>query len=441
MDREKIKLFCEIWEHGKIASELLNTLSEHPDDASALETITPAFQPLWPYLSNEFSERIVYLFSGAEIEPKDLNDAGCELLVELSVAISRSLVKLLSDCQYVGSEGLEELFLLWDEMPHVDAAAYQWMFDLCKKASISAPLRSYLYTLRLLEEQPEILSGEKMPHPEYHYRPSKQRTFEKCPICGGSGTPYFSSFSYRMAHFAYPHLPVKLWMKCSSCGDLYTWKYPEELLSLPDPEGPVMPDPAQSLTAIEHTQGYCLAIWADILDSLAAYSSGKKLLEVGVGTGELLAVALELGYQPDAVEIVPAAAHKVADMLGIAVWRGDFLNYRPKTTYSVITMGDVIEHVTDPEMALRNAYQLLRDDGVLWLSTPNFESSFSRMLKFQDPMWKEPYHISYFNRRGLEALAEKCGFVLREYHVSRRYNGSMELIFTKRTAAQGDKAG
>ena len=94
-------------------------------------------------------------------------------------------------------------------------------------------------------------------------------------------------------------------------------------------------------------------------------------------------------------------------------------------------MGDVIEHVTDPEEALRNAYKLLSGDGVLWLSTPNFESSFSRMQKFNDAMWLEPYHITYFCRDSLEALAAKCGFVIREYKVSNRYRGSMELILTK----------
>ena len=95
-------------------------------------------------------------------------------------------------------------------------------------------------------------------------------------------------------------------------------------------------------------------------------------------------------------------------------------------------MGDVIEHVTDPEAALKNAYRLLDDDGVLWLSTPNFESSFTRMKKFTDAMWLEPSHISYFNYNGLEALLEKCGFTVREYAVSNRYNGSMELIITKK---------
>jgi len=440
MGIESIQLSCDIWELGKIASERLNALAKKPEDKASLEAITSAFQTLRPYLSSELSERIIYLFSGAEIEPEDLRDAGRKLLHELSVSISKSLAKFLRSYQYVEGEDFERLFRLWDEMPHADAAVYQWMFDFCSKVSISAPMQSFLYTLRLFEEQPGILSGENNAHPGYRYRPSKQRTFEKCPICGGTGTPYFRSFSYQMINFEYPHLPAKLWMKCGSCGNLYTWKYPKELLRPSQSEGEILPDPEKSLSTVETTNGVVLAIWSDILEHLTSYSSGKKLLEVGIGKGELLSVALELGYQPDAVEILPEEAHKVADMLGIPIWCGDFLNYKPKTTYSVIIMGDVIEHVTSPEKALRNAYRLLNDDGVLWLSTPNFESSFSRMLKFQDLMWMEPYHISYFNRSGLEALAEKCGFVLREYHVSRRYNGSMELIFTKRTTVEEDKA-
>ena len=133
------------------------------------------------------------------------------------------------------------------------------------------------------------------------------------------------------------------------------------------------------------------------------------------------------------MEIVPEAAQEVADILNIPIWSGDFLRYTPNKTYSIIIMGDVLEHVTDPEQALRNAYALLEDQGVLWLSTPNFESSFSRMLKFNDPMWLEPYHITYFSRRGLEQLLAKCGFAVAEYSVSRRYNGSMELILQKQT--------
>jgi len=432
MDGEKTEFCCRLWRLGKLTDKLLNDIAANPEGASTLETIADAFQTLHPYVSQKFSERFIYLFSGAEIEPDDLRDAGGKLLDELSVMIGKSLLELLEPCPYVERADAEKLFPLWDEMPHKDVNSYIWMFKLCEKASISMPAEAFRYTLRLFEEQPSLLSSANNGHDGYVYRPSEQRTFECCPICGGNGSPYFRAFAYQMADFSYPHLPAKLWMRCSSCGNLYTWKYPEDKLKYADSEGKIVPDSAGELTATVSTSAGILSVWSDILNRISVYSSGKKLLEVGIGKGELLAVALELGYQPDAVEIAPGAAHEVADMLGIPIWCGDFLHYDPETTYSVITIGDVIEHVTDPGKALRNAHRLLADDGALWLSTPNFESSFSRMLKFKDPMWMEPYHISYFNRTGLEELASECGFDLREYRVSSRYNGSMEMIFTKK---------
>lgn len=431
MHNEKVELYTRLWHLGTAVCDGLKALEENPENLQVLVDTQAGFQALKPYLSNNVSDMILHIFSGAEISSKDLLKTSKQLLNDIADTINKALVDLLKGRPFVERSEAEKLFLLWDEIPHSSSTAYQWLFDLCAKASLSMPLEAFRYSLRIFEDQPEILSGRKAPHPGYVYRPSKQRTFEQCPICGDKGTPYFRAFSYRMSDFEYPHLPVKLWIKCDNCGNLYTWKYPEELLTLTDHGKMIYPNPANALTGIENTNAWNLSIWSDILCCLSSYSSGKELLEVGIGKGELLAVALEMGYHPDAVEIVPEVTQKLADVLGIPIWCGDFLDYKPDKTYSIITMGDVIEHITDPEKALKNAYRLLKEDGVLWLSTPNWESSFSRMMKLNDPMWLEPYHITYFNRDGLETLAQKCGFVLREYHVSRRYNGSMEVMFTK----------
>lgn len=429
MDTEKIELYIQLWNLGKVVCDGLNALAKNPKNEQVLVDTHAGFQALRPYLSSDVSDAILHIYSGADITPKDLRRIGQLLLNNISETISKALVDSLQDRPFIERFEAEKLFSLWDEIPHMSKEAYQWIFYLCTGTSLSMPLEAYQYSLRMFEEQPKILSVD--PHPSYVYRPSKQRIFECCPICGGEGTPYFRAFSYHMEHFEYPHLPAKLWMKCGGCGNLYTWKYPEELLRTSEPGKMICPDPARVLTAVEDTDAGILSIWSDILCQLSSYSDGKELLEVGIGKGEFLAVALEMGYQPDAVELVPESAQKAADMLGIPIWCGDFLNYRPNKTYSIITMGDVIEHVTDPKKALKNANRLLKEDGVLWLSTPNFESSFSKMRKFNDAMWLEPYHITYFCRESLEALAKKCGFQLREYHVSHRYNGSMEVIFTK----------
>lgn len=432
MESEKIELYVQLWNLGKAVYDRLKDLAENPEDEQALFDTQAGFQALRPYLSGEILDMCQRIFSGAEITSEDMQKAGQQLLNSIAKTVNRELNELLKDPPTVERPEAEKLFALWDEIPHSSGKAYQWLFELCGKASFSAPLEAFQYSLRMFEEQPSCLSGTRQVHPDYIYRPSEQRTFERCPICGGQGTPYFRAFSYRINTFDYPGLPVKLWMKCGGCGNLYTWKFPEDWLKPAEEEKEIRPDPARALTAVEETRSSILSLWSDILCRLSAYTGGKDLLEVGVFKGELLAVALEMGYRPDAVELMPEYAHKVADVLGIPVWCGDFLNYNPGKTYSIITMGDVIEHVTDPEKALRNAWRLLREDGVLWLSTPNFESAFARMRKLNDAMWMEPYHITYFSRDGLEALAEKCGFALREHRVSNRYNGSMELIFTKK---------
>lgn len=360
----------------------------------------------------------------------------------LSDKVLKALTKAMQDIlahegPYIECTTAEKVFCFYDQVPHTNSDIFQLLVDTCAKSSLSAPMEAFEYTLKMFSEQPGILSASNTPHPGYVYKPSRQRTFQCCPICGGVGKPYYRAFSYAMADFGYPHLPVKLWMKCDECSNFYTWKHPEEYFVPSKCEKFILPQKKHNLQALGPANGQVFSIWSNILNKLTGYSNGKSVLEVGIGQGALLAVALEMGYETDAVEIMPGTAQNIANILDIPIWNGDFLNYRTEKTYSIITMGDVIEHISNPGLALRCAYRLLKPDGVLWLSTPNFESAFSRMRKFSDPMWLEPGHVSYFSYRGLEVLASKCGFVVKEYTVSNRYNGSMELILTKKDQEEG----
>lgn len=408
------KTICEGIEY---CEKHTNTTRVSRDVVEGLRAVEPYFKSRLGNLSKKFSANKLYAKSF-------LAAAAAEIIAKLN--------EQMRECAYIEAEDAEQMFLMWEEFPHEDRISYQWIFDVCIKSAASLPACSFQYMMMLMEEQPAILSGKEAPHPGYVYRPSEQHEFKNCPICNGCGTPYFCAFSYQMSNFEYPHLPVKLWMKCEVCGNLYTWQYPKALLELSNHAEIVYLRADQRLTSIENTSSLILAIWSDILHELQAYSGGNTLLEVGVGKGELLAVAQEMGFEADGVEIMAESAQKVADMLGMPIWCGDFLHYKPNKQYSILIMGDVLEHITDPERALRNAHHLLEDNGVLWLSTPNFESSFSKLRKFYDAMWMEPYHIAYFSRKGLEALASKSGFSVKTYGVSRRYNGSMELILTKK---------
>lgn len=91
MDAEKVELSCCLWESAKTFHRALETLANDSGDGQALEAAARSLQPLRPYLSSELSERILYLFSGAEIEPEDLRNAGLRLLLESSEAICKAL--------------------------------------------------------------------------------------------------------------------------------------------------------------------------------------------------------------------------------------------------------------------------------------------------------------------------------------------------------------
>ena len=133
----------------------------------------------------------------------------------------------------------------------------------------------------------------------------------------------------------------------------------------------------------------------------------------------------------DCVEIEENVAIEISNLLNKEILCCDFLNYTENKQYDLITMGDVIEHVNDTRDAVKKAYNLLKNNGVLWISTPNYESSFNRIHKLTTGMWNEPWHITYFSKKGLENLLKQFNFEILDYKVSSHYNGSMEIIARK----------
>ena len=243
-----------------------------------------------------------------------------------------------------------------------------------------------------------------------------------CPICGGNKSePYYcaNQARYLDCHFA----PAKLWLKCGSCHNLYAYNFP--IQERQDINGHYTKK--GTIELLHHPADY-----SDLFNNIKSFNSGTKYLEVGIGNGEMLACALEMGYQTDAVEICREDCENVSRLLGVDIKLTDFMDFNTSKKYDVIVMGDVLEHVNDPVRALEKAHGLLAENGILWLSTPNFESAFTRIKGFSDPMWNQKNHYTYFSYSGLKPILDRVGFEVRRYDISNRYSGSMELILQKR---------
>lgn len=257
---------------------------------------------------------------------------------------------------------------------------------------------------------------------EYVYQRPLEVEVTHCPLCMQKGSPYRAFNLVTNIDFIPGFDPVRLWMRCEACEHLFASAYPVDLTNLlaagcPEHHRYVKADLLPSL--------------APIVGELRKKAPGDRWLEVGVGAGELTALALEFGFEVEGLDIRTAYAESVAERLGVAVHAVDFQDFEPGSTYDTLVMGDVLEHIALPTESIEKASRLLTDRGILWVSTPNYQSAFSRLVRDLDPMWRVCEHLNYFSFRSLRTLLEKCGFEVEDYRVSSHYFGSMEVTARK----------
>lgn len=136
---------------------------------------------------------------------------------------------------------------------------------------------------------------------------------------------------------------------------------------------------------------------------------GGRLLDVGCGTGSLLHLASPyyecFGLEPSrrAAEEVRAAGIPVQEAM---IEDAEF----PESSFDVVTMDAVIEHLRDPAEVLRNLHPLVRPGGVIVLKTPKFGGPAYRM---HGPAWngfRHGYHTFLFTGETLSRTMEAAGF-------------------------------
>lgn len=130
-----------------------------------------------------------------------------------------------------------------------------------------------------------------------------------------------------------------------------------------------------------------------------------KILDVGCATGFLLEEAKELGYDPYGVEISDYSSKVAQDKFGkTKVFCGSLEESKfEKSSFDVIVMSDLIEHVSDPLKLLKSAYGYLRPNGQILIITPNIESLLKKVMGKYYVNYKEE-HLFYFNKKTLSEI-------------------------------------
>jgi len=136
-----------------------------------------------------------------------------------------------------------------------------------------------------------------------------------------------------------------------------------------------------------------------------------RILDVGAATGMLLETANEFNFIPYATEVNDYSVTVLRQLYGSDhVFAGELTDCPFADGYfHVVTMTDVIEHVTEPGKTFQTAARLLGKDGVLCITTPRIDSLSRRVMGGGWLHFKEE-HIQYFSRKAMAKALRLAGF-------------------------------
>lgn len=156
-------------------------------------------------------------------------------------------------------------------------------------------------------------------------------------------------------------------------------------------------------------------IWEHGLRVAETLTAGRRLLDVGAARGSFVALARSRGWDAQGVELSADAAESAQTDHGLPVAPGTIDVMPSDPVFDAITIWDVLEHVTDVAATLRAAKTRLAPNGVVILTTDNFDSLIAdlarsayaltgRRVAFPAARFFIPYNTVYFTPESLRGV-------------------------------------
>lgn len=226
-----------------------------------------------------------------------------------------------------------------------------------------------------------------------------------CPACG---TESFSTYLTVKDHFlSKESFNLEL---CDSCSLLFT---------NPRPTLERIGDYYKSEDYVSHSstkkglvnkvygwvRSYTLKKKISLLKQL---TKGKKVLDIGAGTGHFLAKAKESGYvvlglEPDEDARKVALSENGIELKDLSLLHG--LNQ----SFDIVSMWHVLEHVYDLQVDLEKIVSLVNHNGVLIIAVPNYTSFDAQYYKEFWAAYDVPRHLYHFSPKSIIPLVESKG--------------------------------
>ena len=228
-----------------------------------------------------------------------------------------------------------------------------------------------------------------------------------CPLCNTS--------SYRVECFARDELRNKehrlyRYVKCLACGTVYLNPLPHfnNLSELYSSDYHIW-----NKNRIKLFFHYAL-IDLPQYQQVKRFRKSGSLLDIGCGMGTFLACLQgKGGWVVAGTEPSSYGCEAAFKEFGLSLWQGTLEEASfEERSFDVITLWDVLEHVENPRLLLKEIFRLLREDGIFLMTMPNIDSLDFPLFKGRWYYLTAPYHFSFFTPQRLLSLLREEGFTI-----------------------------
>lgn len=232
-------------------------------------------------------------------------------------------------------------------------------------------------------------------------------TIKNCPICQSNS---FNSHLEVEDHFL--TYEIFTLQKCNSCGLIFTSPRPKEI---------DIGRYYQSDEYISHSsssKGILDKIYFAVRNHsikkkfklITKYISSGSILDIGCGTGEVLQYFKEMGWSTTGVEPNNTARDIATKKHHLSVFSEREFNKQNTSSFDIITMWHVLEHVSDLDARIQGIKLLIKENGILVIAVPNIDSKDAEIYgKFWGAL-DVPRHLYHFNHKTIKMLFQNYGF-------------------------------
>jgi len=179
--------------------------------------------------------------------------------------------------------------------------------------------------------------------------------------------------------------------------------------------------------------------WGGHVKCVHLVGNDKKVLDVGCATGLVAQKLKENHCEITGIELDPAQVGVARDACQ-EILVGDIeamdLALAP-SSFDVLLMADVLEHLKDPLGTLRRLSRFLSEDGFLLVVLPNIAHLYFRLklligqFDYQERGTLDKSHLRFFTLKTVKKLVVDAGFEIESIDVTMP-NAPVSLAFNKK---------